>query len=255
MRMTVKTIVWAANLCLLTLGIIPSAASAQQMGNAERTLFNSLNRERSAHKLPELKWDASLARAAHEHAALMARRNDLSHQLRGEGDVQERASSAGARFTVIAENIAEGPDAETIHSMWMKSPHHRANILDVDVNAVGIATVPGSKYLFAVQDFSRTVENLSLREQEQQIGSLLHARGLQISAASDDARKTCAMNDGYAGKPSTMFRFEGGDLSELPDPVKAKIKSGKYRLASVGACSPDPANRFARYRIAVLLFQ
>jgi len=255
MRMTLKAIVCAANLCLLTFGIISSAADAQQMGNAERKLFDSLNRERSVHKLPELKWDPSLAKAAHQHAALMAQRNDLSHQLRGEGDVQERASTAGARFTVIAENIAEGPDAETIHSMWMKSPHHRANILDVDVNAVGIATVPGSKYLFAVQDFSRAVENLSLRDQERQIGSLLHARGLQISAANDDARKTCTMNDGYAGKPSTMFRFEGGDLSELPDPVKAKIKSGKYRLASVGACSPDPANRFARYRIAVLLFQ
>jgi len=254
MRTARKRIVGAAISCLLALGIISSAANGQQMGNAERKLFDSLNRERAAHQLPELKWDASLAKAAHQHAALMAQRNDLSHQLRGEGDVKERASSAGARFTVIAENIAEGPDAETIHSMWMKSPHHRANILDGDVTAVGIATVPGSKYLFAVQDFSRAVENLSLREQEKQIGSLLHARGLQIKAANGDARKTCAMNDGYAGKPSTMFRFEGGDLSELPDPVKLKIKSGKYRFASVGACSPDSANRFARYRIAVLLF-
>ena len=238
----------------IVLGILGCAADAQQMGNSERILFNSLNRERAAHKLPELRWDAALAKAAHQHAALMAQRNDLSHRLRGEGDVKQRASSAGARFDVIAENIAEGPDAATLHSMWMKSPHHRANILDKDVTAVGIAVVPGSKWLFAVQDFSRAVEDLSLREQEKQIASLLHARGLQINSTNDDARKTCAMNDGYAGRPSTMFRFEGGDLSELPDPVKAKIKAGKYHSASVGACKPESANSFAHYRIAVLLF-
>lgn len=250
----VKRIGGAVGIVFILFGIVSNATGAQQVVNSERILFNALNRERAAHNLPGLKWDAALATAAHQHAALMAQRNDLSHQLRGEGDVKQRASSAGARFSLLAENIAEGPDADTIHDMWMKSPHHRENILDKDITAVGIATVQGRKYLFAVQDFSRSVASMDLREQEKQIGALLQGQGLHTNGANEDARKTCIMNDGYAGKPSAMFRFEGGDLSELPAAVKAKIQGGKYRRASVGACDPQEANSFARYRIAVLLY-
>lgn len=221
---------------------------------AETALFDSLNRERASRNLPALRWDDTLAAAARKHALLMAQHNTLSHQLSGEPPLQDRGLAAGARFNVISENIAEGPDADTIHGMWMKSTHHKANILDRDVNSVGISVVQGTKYLFAVQDFSHALENLSLYEQEQRIATLLHAQGLQINSAKEDARKTCAMKDGYTGKPSTMFRFEGGDLSALPDGVLQKLKSGRYHSASVGACNPGKSNSFARYRIAILLY-
>lgn len=242
-------------LAFLFLAIFSPPLFAQaKRSAAETTLFDSLNHERTSRNLPPLRWDDNLAAAAHKHALLMAQHNTLSHQLSGEPPLQDRAKAAGALFNVVSENIAEGPDANTIHGMWMKSTHHKANILDRDVNSVGISVVHGSKYLFAVQDFSHALESLSLYEQEQKIASLLRARGLQINNANEDARKTCAMNDGYAGKPSTMFRFEGGDLSALPDGVTQKLKSGRYHSASVGACDPGKSKSFAHYRIAVLLY-
>lgn len=135
---------------------LPLTSLAQQKEtNAEQVLFESANRERVAHGLPPLEWDAKLARAAHQHALRMAKQNSLSHQFPGEPDLPARAIQAGSRFSAIAENVAEGPSAANIHAQWMKSSHHRANLLGTDLNSVGIAVTERNRQLFAVEDFSR----------------------------------------------------------------------------------------------------
>ncbi|MBV8513824.1 MAG: hypothetical protein JO260_00860, partial [Acidobacteria bacterium] len=89
-----------------------------QTFNAERALLEDANRERVAQGLVPLRWNANLAAAAHAHALQMAQHNTLSHQFAGEAPLQDRAHSAGARFTEVAENVAEGPSAEMIHASW-----------------------------------------------------------------------------------------------------------------------------------------
>lgn len=131
---------------------------AQSKGSAaEQVLLASANRDRAAHGLPPLKWDATLARAARHHALRMAQQNGLSHQFPGEPDLPARAAAAGSRFSSLAENVAEGPTPAYIHAQWMKSPHHRANLLDADLDSVGIAVSRRNGLLFAVEDFSRAV--------------------------------------------------------------------------------------------------
>src|ERR1700686_5915900 len=129
-----------------------SAYAQAEVSTAERALFDALNRERAAKCLPALHWDAALAAAAREHATRMAQGNVLSHQLPGEPQVQVRATQAGARFTTIAENIAVAPNSATIHSAWMQSPHHRENILDPELNGVGIGVVKGTDGLFRSEE-------------------------------------------------------------------------------------------------------
>ncbi len=147
-----------AAILIASLIFLPQTSFAQQKeAKAEQVLFESANRERAAHRLPPLKWDAKLARAARQHALRMAQQNSLSHQFPGELDLPARAIQAGSRFSAIAENIAEGPSAGNIHAQWMKSPHHRANLLDTDLDSVGIAVTERNGQLFAVEDFSRAV--------------------------------------------------------------------------------------------------
>jgi uncharacterized protein YkwD len=165
--------------------------AAPQAASAERALFDAANHERAARGLTQLRWDDALANAARQHALLMAQRNTLSHQFPGEPALQDRARVAGARFTEIAENVAEGPSAEVIHASWMHSPPHRANLLDPELTSIGIAVVGaasrdgvgrgGAGMLFAVQDFSQSVARLSLVEQEKQVAAALAARGLQVA--------------------------------------------------------------------------
>ena len=72
----------------------------------------------------------------------------------------------------------------------MNSPPHRANILDKEVNSVGIAVVQSGNVFFAVEDFSYAVADLSLADQEKQVIALLAARGLHSghgnSGSSED---------------------------------------------------------------------
>jgi hypothetical protein len=231
-------------------------ANAQlQRNDSERQLFEALNRERSAQGLAALRWDASLFKAARLHALRMADLNMLEHQLPSESNLEGRLAEAGAHFSVIAENIAIGPNPQTIHNGWMDSPGHRKNILDPRLTFVGIAAVHGPGGLFAVQDFSQLVPELSAEQQEQKIISLLAAEGFRSSSATEAARKTCENDSGFGGTSAkSMVRFEVTDLSKLPEQLERKIRSAPYSRAAVGACRTNGPPGFTRYRIAVLFF-
>ncbi|MGB7436174.1 MAG: CAP domain-containing protein [Candidatus Acidiferrum sp.] len=226
-----------------------------QTSAADQTLLNAANRDRTAAGLSPLKWDPALAKAAHQHALRMAHMNQLSHQFPGEPAMQDRARQAGARFSVIAENVAQGPTVPGLHTQWMNSAPHRANIMDPELNAVGISVVQSGNMFFAVEDFSASVPSLSLEEQEKQVAAQIQSQGLQVTTGSADARKTCELDRGWAGPtPASVLRYEMADLSHIPDEVMQKITSGKYHSASVGACHAAGKSEFTHFRVALLLF-
>src|SRR5271156_109047 len=131
----------------------------------EKLLFDQLNESRVLAGLQALRWDAELAAAARKHCALMVQHEGLSHQFPGEPVLQLRLQQEGVGFSVAAENVAVAPTAEEIHYEWMHSPPHRANILDPELTAVGIATIPGNKGVYAVQDFALATEKATLTQQ------------------------------------------------------------------------------------------
>jgi hypothetical protein len=238
--------------------LLPQSAVAQ--GNKhgpEQTLFQSANRERTAQGLPPLKWDDALAAAAQQHALRLARQNTLSHQFPGEPDLSGRVAQAGAHFSSIAENIAEGPTAENIHEQWMKSPPHRRNLLDPQLDSIGISVAERNRTWFAVEDFSLAGGALSLQDQERVVAAQLQSRGLRLLKYTDDARRTCAMDNGYAGThpPSFVLHYATTDLQGLPDMLERRIQSGQYHAATVGACPSSKKTGLSMYRIAVILYE
>jgi uncharacterized protein YkwD len=245
-------------------GSSPAAHSGQQANlqpaGAEKELFEHVNESRVLAGLSALHWDANLAAAARKHCALLVQHDGLSHQFPGEPDLKQRLNDAGAEFSVAAENVAVAQTSDEIHYEWMHSPPHRANILDPELTSIGIAAMPGNKGLFAVQDFSHAVEQLSLAEQEEKVRALIAANGVHTADNPEhtnwsDARRTCNMGDGYAGKPSSVTHFETWDLSQLPAKLQAALGSGKYRSAAVGACAPkNHGGGFTAYRLVVLLY-
>src|SRR4029077_5093298 len=220
----------------------------------EKLLLDDANRERSSQGLQPLQWDPLLALAAREHARVMAVENLLSHQCPGEPPLDKRAAQPGAKFAMIAENVAVGPDVAEIHDGWMHSPGHRKNILNPEATAVGIATTRGSNGIYAVQDFSRPVADLSLQQQEAKVISILKGTGLLVAVVTEDAHKTWGMTRGFTGDSVLyVIRFEVTDLEKLPDELLKKINSRRYQKAAVGACRGGDAGGFTRYRVAVML--
>ena len=181
--------------------------------------------------------------------------NILEHQVPGEPALDARLTAAGARFAFIEENIAVGKDPRIIHAGWMYSLGHRKNILDPRVTAVGIAVVRGTGGLFAVEDFSQSLANLSLEQQEKQVTALLTAKGWRVTGAPGDARKACDSNAEPPGTRSwSVVRFETTDLSAFAPELEKKIQREPYHNVAVGACRTSEGGGFARYRIALLFF-
>jgi hypothetical protein len=227
----------------------------------EQQVFELANADRAQQGMPLLKWDPALAQAASEHADMMAQQPALSHQYPGEPDLVARAGAAGAHFRSIAENVALAPTPQALEKEWMNSAPHRANLLNPAMNVIGVGLVKRGGNYYAVEDFADGVAQLGPEQIEEKIGQLLQQRGLQVAGETagqtTDARQTCEMDHGTAGgsAPRFVMRWEGSDLSRLPDVLEQKIASKQYHKAAVGACdSSDPSQGFTTYKVAVLLY-
>jgi uncharacterized protein YkwD len=232
---------------------------------AEQYLLAAANRERLSRGLQLLRRDPVLAQAAAFHARQMADHGDISHEFPGEPDLASRAATAGVKFSLIAENVAEAPDPIVIHDMWMESEGHRENLLEPNVNVAGISVIVRDGQLYAVEDFASIVETLTIDQQESTVATLIETSGIPVAnkltaeaaeSAIKAARQTCTMTTGFAGsrRPWFVMRFTAANLTQLPTPLQTRIGSGKYHQAAVGACSHAETSPFTSYNIAVLLY-
>ena len=121
------------------------------------------NRERQAKGLRPLKLQTTLREAAQWLADDMAKKSYLSHTDSLTRDFSTRLRDFGyENASVMAENIGLGaPDPAQAVANWMKSPGHRANILNPELTEIGVgyaynARDPNRHYW--VQDFGRRHE-------------------------------------------------------------------------------------------------
>lgn len=230
------------------------------MPDAAEQLLALANDARFQAGVGKLEWDESLAAAALLHCQRMAAEGPISHRYGGEEDLSDRAGRAGARFDLIEENVALGPTAPLIHEGWMNSPGHRANLLNENVNRVGIAVVAARGELYAVADYSRAVVVLTQDEVEQRIANLIQVSGVAVASGHQTARAACMVNSGVPaaqGGPQALFveRWQDSMLNKLPKTLRDRLASGQYRLAAVGSCPAQGVEgSFTMYRVAVLLF-
>jgi hypothetical protein len=234
------------------------AAPAQGIQPEAAQLLALANQARAAAGAGPLKWDNSLAVAARKHCLRMAAEGPIAHRYPGELDVSERASQAGAHFSIIEENVAIGPTPPEIHEEWMHSAGHRTNLLNPQVDRVGIAVVASRGVLYATADYARGVQDLGPSEVEARVAALIRPSGLEISADPNVARTACSMDSGVpagSARPGFIMRWQDSELSQLPRVLSEHLASGRYKQAAIGSCSPAGAdNTFTAYRIAVLLY-
>jgi hypothetical protein len=233
------------------------SGSPQALPSGAERLFVLANRTRASYGLGSLKWDPALAAGALQHCIRMAQEGPISHRYRGEADVTVRASRAGAHFSLIEENVAVGPYVDGIHRGWMNSPDHRANLLNPQVDRVGIAVVVRGGMLYAVADYAHAVPVLTESQVEAAFAGMLRVRGLAIVRDASEARAYCASSGRFrgSGTPSVLMRWKGADLVRLPPALAKRAASGAYREAAVGSCPTQGADgAFTVYRVAVLLY-
>jgi uncharacterized protein YkwD len=151
MRILMRTIAALA----IASAIAVAAQSRNHSTEAELKLLESVNSARKEQGLPGLRWSNELAVAARKHAGVMAEHGTAEHGFPGEPGLAARATQAGAKFSWLSENVCQGARVEAIEEQFMNSPRHRANILDSDMDSVGIGVVERGGQLYAVEDFAK----------------------------------------------------------------------------------------------------
>lgn len=109
------------------------------------SLFRAHNHERGQKGIPALKVNQQLMTAANKHASWMAASGELSHTGAHGSSFAHRIQAEGYKFWRGGENIAAGyRDVNSVMAGWMRSPGHRANILNREVSEVGFGVVTSS---------------------------------------------------------------------------------------------------------------
>jgi uncharacterized protein YkwD len=123
----------ALGLALASTGAPASPAGAAPGDGFSAHLVRLVNDYRQGQGLPPLAPAQDLILLADEHSRSMAAQRRLSHE--GFSSRFERAASA-----VCVENVAwNHPTAETVVDGWRRSPSHHVNLLDPQVQRVGVA--------------------------------------------------------------------------------------------------------------------
>ncbi|MER7072224.1 CAP domain-containing protein [Terrabacter sp. NPDC000476] len=138
---------------------VPSVAATPSADAATVSVQNQVitlvNAQRAKAGCRALVLDARLSRAAQAHSIDMAKRRYFSHTTPDGRTFAQRIRAQGYTGSMIGENIAAGqPTPRSVMDAWMKSPGHRANILDCRYRAIGVGAAVGGPYRYYwTQDF------------------------------------------------------------------------------------------------------
>jgi uncharacterized protein YkwD len=175
-EMDQKTIVVGAMAFLLSLGsglarnapqAQPPAGKTEKEAALEQRLIELTNQERIRRGLGPLKLQTELRAAARWMARDMAEHDYIEHIDRLGRDIDTRIPTFGySQYRVLGENLAAGQKApETVVAGWLRSPSHRANLLNREFSEIGVgyATARRGKYRrFWAQDFGTRFDNFPI---------------------------------------------------------------------------------------------
>lgn len=129
-------------------------ADAKSRPDLEARMLELVNAERARQGLRLLKPDPELAEVARAHSRDMLARGYFSHVSPEGRDLADRIRQAELRYIAAGENLAFAQTLPVAHQGLMKSPGHRANILQPRFARLGVAVLDGGRYgLMVTQNF------------------------------------------------------------------------------------------------------
>jgi len=128
-------------LVVMTVGLaLPAHAGA------EGDFLSKINAARSSAGLPPVSTHSDLVPDARNHSAEMMAAGQIFHS--------SNLGGVASGWEALAENVGAGPTVDSLHSAFMNSSGHRANILG-DYNYVGVGVVSDGELLWATVIFMR----------------------------------------------------------------------------------------------------
>ena len=131
--------------------LAPASAFASTY-DFEAQFVAKMNAARQASGLAPYSVASDLAAVARNHSQQMASQQSLYHNPSLTTQVQN--------WQAVGENVGEGPSVSDIHTAFMNSPEHRANILDHDFTQVGVGVaVDKNGIIWVTEDFRQPMSS------------------------------------------------------------------------------------------------
>jgi Cysteine-rich secretory protein family len=140
---------WLSLLLVVTLASFAVGIAAYADSGAEGEFLAKINASRASAGLAPLKLDSGLTTYARHHTADMIASGGIYHSSSG-----ELKSAGGSGWQKLGENVGRGQTPSSLHSAFMNSAGHKANILG-DYNYVGIGADGGDGYLYVTVIFMK----------------------------------------------------------------------------------------------------
>ncbi len=145
-----RSVRYLASVAAASIGVglgagLVTAPSALASNTSERQTGAYVNSSRQHYNRRALTNSADLNAVARSWANYMASHNRLAH------NPNLRSQVRGWRY--VGENVGVGSSSSVLHSAFMKSPGHRANILDSDFTQSGYGAAYAHGRLWVVEIF------------------------------------------------------------------------------------------------------
>lgn len=146
---------FAAAVCTtLVLATPVTAIASPRVDRVERAVARSIDAARISHGLRPLRTSPRLARAADRHALDMAWRGRLGHDSSSGLGLSDRVPGS-----LVAETVARFPRGSRLSRRvvraWLRSPSHRAVLLDPRLKRIGVARRAGRGGWYFTADLAR----------------------------------------------------------------------------------------------------
>src|SRR4051794_17950005 len=177
--------------------VAPATALASGY-DLEAQFVADMNAARQASGLAPYAVAYDLVAVARGHSQRMASQQSLYHNPGLTTEVHS--------WQAVGENVGEGPSVSDIHTAFMNSPEHRANILDHDFTQVGVGvTVDGHGIIWVTEDFRQPMGSAPAAAPQIPSHTASHASGPSAATASTTAPVTAAAAPRPAPSPRAVL--------------------------------------------------
>jgi len=231
----------------------PFLSSLTYDSEAEGKLLELANQARVQAGLTPLRTDEGLTEAAREHAAAIAERQQLSHQLPGEAPLAQRlTASTNLHLERGGENVATAATVDQIYASLMRSAPHRENLLNPSFNVAGFGVVRNGYLLFVTQDFGEgratysTQTSLDLAaasvaqmRQQKRLSGLQRLNSGAAQAAACSMAQANSINTPMSremARSRYLLRYTSNQPQSLPSSAPRAISDRSIRAFAVGSC-------------------
>ena len=152
-RSSQRVIALLTSFALVLAVFVLGAATAGPAGatSTESAVTSKINSARASRGVHRLTTRSDLVAVARGQARRMAARNVLYHNPSLAQQVRN--------FRWVGENVGYGPSVALVHSAFMASPGHKANLLDRDYTEVGVGAVWANGRVWIAEVFRKPLRS------------------------------------------------------------------------------------------------